>query len=177
DPADRTRRRGELGRAGDTDRDLLDARPVAGAREAPQRGRDREVDVAVDVAQLDDGRAALADGLRLHHSDRRSPALADGGRGPERVGVSEQVLLQLRAEDADRLAVLDVEGRDEASLADPEAGHVLVLGARADDLADALARLEAHLLVEELEGDDAHQTPHLLPDEESVVVGQAAREA
>ena len=117
-------------------------------------------------------RSRRVDGRRTRGDGRPLVAV-----GPERVGVSEQVLLQLRAEDADRLAVLDVEGRDEASLADPEAGHVLVLGARADDLADALARLEAHLLVEELEGDDAHQTRHLLPDEERVVVGQAAREA
>src|SRR5206468_6058692 len=135
----------------------LDALRVAGTREAPEGSRDRDVDVAVDVAYLDDGRAPLPDALGLHHADHPAPALADGERGPERVDVAEQLLFQLGAEHADPLAVPDVEGREEASVADVEVRHVLMLRARADHLGDTLARPEAHFLVQELEGGDTHQ--------------------
>ena len=65
---------------------------------------------------------------------------------------------------------------DKPPLHDPEIRHLLVLGARADHLGDALPSLEANLRLDEFQRGDPTQSRKALLDQERVLIGQAVRE-
>lgn len=91
------------------------------------------------------------------------------------VPVTEQLLLDLRAQAADVLIVQDVEFRDEPPLCNTEIRHLLVLGACADDLGDTLPSLESNFCIDQFRGGNAKEGGEALMDQDRCFRGSGRR--